>query len=726
MGWLLALLGDLFSIGSGSATFLNRFREGIRYPAIEMDLERGVVGREDDLRRLRAEMKRSRKLSEPSRGAIVWGEGGWGKSTLARYYANRTQRSYGGGLWVSAASRADAMEALVGFGAAAFDIPARGEGVPLSFEQHVKPVLQKISAARQRLLFIFDNVEDLEDIRDLLPHGRKIDLILTTRTSKQVPGFYLHEIETLPVEDMASPAVSLLLQEAGASGQSSRKPAFELAKEVGGMPLALVLAGALVRNNADGVQSFETIRAEIAGFVRGGAEYLGDYPDGLAAALKLSMDRLSREARGVANVCAWWAAEGLEPRLFYEAPGGQWWRRFKGDLPEQWHGFLGDASAITAAFSELRDLSMLRGEGGGPQAMHRMTATVLRAAQGDHAERYARAAAVLLMVVYPGGSRNPLNPDTWSECRVATPHGMALWSKAGAEWRWVWGQPAWASMDTLLNQCGLFFNSQENRAEEIVAKRGSLEIKEASYEETARDIPLALGSLGTALSEIGDFEEAETLLDRAVALDWRDRLGTADHIVTLTQRAGLEMDRDRAGASDTGADLAKADHLLEAAREFAEEPVRGHSDALKANVAHNIGLLRSLQGRRAEAAEAFEWALALTPPGASNRADRAALAMNTGATWLEVGLPERSEPLLREAYETRKEIFAETPGHSRLRSAAGWLAGCLLVLDRRDGTRDREAEARELHAVTGTDWNALVDRANSLPLTPEEAAAPPD
>ncbi|MEM1363953.1 MAG: tetratricopeptide repeat protein [Pseudomonadota bacterium] len=355
-----------------------------------------------------------------------------------------------------------------------------------------------------------------------------------------------------------------------------------------------------------------------------------------------------------------------------------------------------------------------------------VTASVLRTSQGDDAESFCRVAAALLAACYPGGARSPLDPDTWANCRALTPHVMALWRNAEEAWRGAWGQPAWAAIDWLLNQCSVFFNSQEDRAGEIVAARGALAIREASYNETAHQIPLALGNLGMTLSQLGDYGEAETLLDRAVALDARDRPGSEGHITRLVQRAGLEFARHRSGASDPPADLNKASDLLETALGMAEDPAHQHPETFKAHIENDIGYLRELEGRRTEAAEAYQRALALTPPATSNRADRAMRAVNTGATWLKAGAPRQAEPLLREAYEICAEIFAETPGHSLLRLAAGWLADCLLVLDRRGGTRERETEARKLNEVAGTDWTDRVQRANSLPLTPEEAAARPD
>ncbi|MEL6954422.1 MAG: tetratricopeptide repeat protein [Pseudomonadota bacterium] len=678
---------------------------------------RKVVGRDQSVRDLRE------LLLEKGGSAITpvaQGIGGAGKTTLAQKYAQVYSAKYAKQRMLRAETEQTLIASLASFGR-----DMSRDLVRLDDIAAAKLTLEIIEdrSAEAPWLLIYDNAEKPEILERWRARGQHCHVLVTSRFPDwEEDGFTIFQLPKL----MRAASVELLRQEADRDD-----PGFpELAETLGDLPLALVQAGEWLRANKrasakDYEADIKTLRTRLP---RRDRETEADRTS--AAVVEKTLGLLTRDARAVLDILAWWAPEGLEPRLFTDVDPRKLGRSRAWHLLWRILFMLFEPESIENAFQELRLRALLeQDEVGGTYRLHRVFSTVVREQvrqRGRARFRKARAAAVLLEVAYPGGARSPQNPDTWAECRFLTPHAMALWSKAVADWRGAWGQPAWEAMDALLNWCGLFFASQENRAEEIAAMRGSLEINVASYDETEREIPLALGSLGMTLSEIGDFEEAEKLLDRAVVLDGRDRPGSEDHVVRLTQRAVLEFKRHRAGASGPGADLAKADDRLQTARGFAEDPARRHSDALKANVANDIGFLRGLQGRRAEAAKAYERALALTPPGASNRAYRATRAINIGATWLEAGAPERAEPLLREANGICAEIFAEAPGHSLLQNAAGWLADCLLVLDRRDGTRQREAEARELNAVTRSDWSARVKGANTLPLTPEEAAARPD
>jgi len=680
------------------------------FPAIRPPGARNVIGRAEEFQRLCTLLDMGTGAQITSKGAALQGEGGRGKSTLARYYAEARKTYYEGGLWVPAQDRVGMFDALAGFGHSAFDLQPP---TPVT-EAHIRAVLDKIAACAARLLFVFDNVDDYKMVAPWLPQGPKIHVILTTRITAEFEGFKALPLDVLDHDTPDSPAVDLLLQEAGhaMAPPEARAEAWGLAKELGGFPLALVIAGGLVKEGA-GFADLQTRVAEIIA-----TEPVGqDYPTSVLAAVTLSYEVLSDDAKALADICAWWAPEGIEERLFTDAPGGQWWDVFKDEVNAEIQALVADPSRVRAALRDLRQRSFLQAEeAGGSMAMHRLTATVLRQIQGAAAQGWARAGAAVLMAVYPGGARSPQHPDQWPDCRRLTPHALALWEAAEVLWQGLWEQPDWAAMDALLHQCGVYLSSQGDRGEELVAKEAALRLTEARLGEEVRDIPLALGNLGLTLSLMGQFEAAQARLDRAVALSEAHRPESADMAGFYMQRANLELRRKEARQV---ADLAQAEAWIVAARELLERLLGAESEDV-ARCWNELGYLRRLQGRGAEVAEHSEraWTI-LRGLSAVNDNALSAYAMNTGSTWLEAGEAARAEAPLREAHGILAEIFASRPDNEDRRGSAGWLISCLYTLARAgDDPAARRAEAAALCAVYGFDPAERESIAKQYPIAP--------
>ena len=102
------------------------------------------------------------------------------------------------------------MESLAAFGATAFDMPVPQAITP----PHAEAVLQRIATCGARLLFVYDNVDDYQAIRYLLPQCERVDLIVTTRLSADFPGHGQIALDVLAHDSPDSPAVDLQLQEA--------------------------------------------------------------------------------------------------------------------------------------------------------------------------------------------------------------------------------------------------------------------------------------------------------------------------------------------------------------------------------------------------------------------------------------------------------------------------------------------------------------------------------
>jgi len=171
--------------------------------------------------------------------AAFQGLGGLGKTQLAVEYAYAYQKDYANGvIWINA------------------DQDLNVQLIQLAEKSWVSPVADqafKLTTATKRLrevpdcLIIFDNLENLETIKEILPAANVASHILVTSRFEQ-GGFVAIPLDTLSPEQ----GLQLLLQEAGRQPQNGdeNQAAGSIVQQLDGLPLALELAGAFLRRRS--------------------------------------------------------------------------------------------------------------------------------------------------------------------------------------------------------------------------------------------------------------------------------------------------------------------------------------------------------------------------------------------------------------------------------------------------------------------------------------------
>jgi tetratricopeptide (TPR) repeat protein len=663
---------------------------------------RAVVGRDGDVAALREKLMASSggSVSLVNSGAVLRGQGGLGKSTLARRYAEVHGGEYDGVLWVEALTRQAIIEGLVALcGHVGLDVPDTPQ------LQHARAALARIAQSGQRWLFIYDNVETYADLKEVLPPPGA-HLIVTTRQGEGWPGFDVMPLDRLSADSEDAPAVTLLMREAGRTDGADEARA--LAEDLGGLPLALVVAGALIRSTGESFSAYRERLAEILSHTPDNE----DYPTSVLGAVQISYEQLPEDARLVADLCAWWAAEGLEPALLTDAPDGWDWEDRAEDIPEAIQSLVRDGARVRAAFAALTGRSLLeRGEG--VWSMHRMTAAALRHLQQDGKDgATAKAAAALLAAVYPGGTaRNVNNSAEWPLCARLTPHVRALWASGAA--------PETEAVDYLFNQAAIYLDKIADYSGGLDMVRASFTLIKKRLPEEHRNMALGLGTLGVALMRAGELDEAEEHLARAVKLDEAHRPDTVRLANRYDQHGAVFGKLAQAGdATALPRALKRHQQALALFRQLS-----GRTSDDTAQALNNLALVRARQGRTAAAARLSQAALAIRREALDPGDARLGTSLvNTGSYWLKSGSVHRAEALLREALELRQKVFAEQPQHPETRNAASWLISCLLVLARAgDDAEARRAEARALCAQYGFDFDQEIEHAKQYPRTPPEA-----
>ena len=192
-----------------------------------------VIGREEALAKVQQQLTVGRRTAI-GQAAVFQGLGGLGKTQLAVEYAYRYGDEYPNGvIWLTADQDIDAQ--LV-------DLAMRARWVAPESEHKFKLEIARHSLRNfSGCLIVFDNLENISAIEGYLPEPPAEPHILATSRTEQ-PDFTFVPIDVLDPEQ----SLRLLVQEAGHQPASDAEweAAHQIAATLGGLPLALELAGA--------------------------------------------------------------------------------------------------------------------------------------------------------------------------------------------------------------------------------------------------------------------------------------------------------------------------------------------------------------------------------------------------------------------------------------------------------------------------------------------------
>jgi tetratricopeptide (TPR) repeat protein len=210
------------------------------------ELPEEVRGRDWLLRELH------RALRRPSGAAVVLaGMGGVGKSTLAAALAERAQRAGRWGRatlvwWVPVAEVASLTGGLVTvarqLGAAPADIRAINDGTGDAPDR----LWALLNRARRRWLLILDNADDPTVLAAWVRQTRRGLVLVTSRNANR--GAWGRHARILLVDPLDEHAAARVLRD-WAPQAGDQAQALELARRLGGLPLALRLAGSYLESD---------------------------------------------------------------------------------------------------------------------------------------------------------------------------------------------------------------------------------------------------------------------------------------------------------------------------------------------------------------------------------------------------------------------------------------------------------------------------------------------
>ncbi|MBV8995924.1 MAG: TIR domain-containing protein, partial [Pseudonocardiales bacterium] len=331
----------------------------------------------------------------PSVVQALHGMGGVGKTQLAAEYAWRFANEYDAVWWVDA-EQAD----LIGEQLASF---ATSWGL-VDPETQIGPAIKALFArcrARPRWLLVFDNAPSQEAIRPWVPVGPG-HVVVTSRDSRWSEIAAQVEVDVF----VRGESVALLR----AQVPTLNKPeADQLADALGDLPLAVAQAAGLLAETGMPTREYMQLLDQSA------AELLneavpGSYPVPLAAAIRVSMDRLVNEDHAAGQllmICAFLGPDPIPTRMLTTAPPGA--------LPDPLNLVASSTLAFRRCVGRLSRYGLAKVTEDRLQ-LHQLTQAIVRdTLPPEQRDRHEAAAEAVLAGAKPGDVRDPIYWSDWAE-----------------------------------------------------------------------------------------------------------------------------------------------------------------------------------------------------------------------------------------------------------------------------------------------------------------------
>jgi len=514
-------------------------------------------------------------VTQSAERTVLVGMRGCGKSQLAAALARHCEnQDWQLVAWINSQSRESVLAGLSELGLA-LGVPTGEDLTPEVLAQRCLSALASKPASNR--LVVLDNVERLDDLRDVVPRGQGLRVVATTTRHS---GWDEQGWEQIDVSEFTrSESVDHLRTKTGQDDQSA---ADAIAEQLGDLPLAISQAAASIKYEGWSLGEY-LLRLSQAKLEDAVPKLDGDlYPEGVAFALWMAIEGVLERISAASVPRAEIARDQLGALALLAASG----------VPTRWlSAVAGDAGEARKALAELRNSSICQvSDDGAAITIHRLQGQVFRETRSEDQEKemLTAAAATLAAIDFDTIPQNDTQKrrrealdrvtqlraiaeqehshDLFTDPRVGDLLTRALWYSADL------GRPQEAlSATTAVDVLARILGPEHPRT---LASRHNLAYAYQAAGRTDKAIDLYEGSLGDRVRTLGP-DHPDTLANRNNLAGAHQAAGKAteaidlyqqvvedslrilgpDHPQTLTSRHNLATAYQAAGRTDKAIDL---------------------------------------------------------------------------------------------------------------------------------------------------------------------------
>jgi len=564
------------------------------------------TGRESILKRLHAALN-GRTIMVVSQRRAISGLGGIGKTQTAVEYAYRYGDEYDLVLWVRADSREALLAQFAGL-ASLFDLPNQGEADQNRLAKAVKRHLE--TQEKQVWLLIFDNVDDLQVVKEFLPERGNGAIVITTRL--QAVGNHMRKIELdkLSLEE----SVQFLLgrtivgedQEQLALPEAERQAAEQLCLLLDGLPLALDQAAAYIEESGCSLAEYVALYQEqrAAFLQRRNQIDPEDYPDSVATTWLLSFQRIEAQhpaAAELLRLCAFLAPDAIPEEMLTAGAAS---------LTPALSTVAADGSQLKDTIEALQAYSLVKYD---PReqsfSIHRLVQVVIQdRLEAPQARQWAERTVHLVNDAFPDGSF-----ATWDRCEHLMPHVLVCVDYL-KKWRLVSTEAG-----HLFHRAGEYLALRARYGEALALTQQALSIREQVLGQIHPDVASSLNNVGYIYNELGQHKEALPVYQQAMTIREQtlepthpDRAESLNNLAEVYRNLGQ---------------YAEALPLYQQALAIREQTL-GPNDPYVADYLNNLALFYQAQGQYEQARQRFQRALTILEQALEPTDPRVAVGLN--------------------------------------------------------------------------------------------------